>query len=194
MKEEKRGRGRPTIGERVPLSLRVTPQMKARLDEAAQESGRSQSQEAEIRLERSFVHGDLLGDVLSLAFGAQFAGLLFLLGIAMIDQGRRMTEGKGDWTSDSVAYDAAMSAAVRLLEYCRPDGSRASDSDRDVAVQWVDELIKDLKSGRANEVLGRWRTDAIIALIDPIVTSMNKKLKRDARASRTSSKKMREVR
>ena len=45
--------GRPmreskVTGERVPLSLRVTPDMKARLDKAALKSGRSQSQEAEI--------------------------------------------------------------------------------------------------------------------------------------------------
>jgi hypothetical protein len=36
------------------LGLRVTPAMKAKLDAAAAQSGRSQSQEAEIRLERSF--------------------------------------------------------------------------------------------------------------------------------------------
>ena len=54
----KRGRGRPTVGERVPLGLRVTPEMKRRLDAAAKESGRSQSQEAEIRLERSFDRDD----------------------------------------------------------------------------------------------------------------------------------------
>ena len=54
MDDPKKRRGRPTVGERVPLGLRVTPEMKRRLDAAAKQSGRSQSQEAEFRLERSF--------------------------------------------------------------------------------------------------------------------------------------------
>jgi TraY domain-containing protein len=48
------GRGRPSLGERVPLGLRVTLDTKARLDAAARYSGRSLSQEAELRLEQSF--------------------------------------------------------------------------------------------------------------------------------------------
>jgi len=51
-------RGRPAKGcepgPRVPLSLRVTPEAKRRLDAAATLSGRSQSQEAEIRIEQTF--------------------------------------------------------------------------------------------------------------------------------------------
>jgi len=56
--EKKRNRiGRPTKppkpGERVSLGLRVTPQMKKQLERAAIKNGRSLSQEAEFRLERS---------------------------------------------------------------------------------------------------------------------------------------------
>ncbi len=57
MKTPSRGgrpKRQPKPGERVQLSLRVTPELKAELDEAANQSGRSQSQEAELRLERSF--------------------------------------------------------------------------------------------------------------------------------------------
>ena len=50
--------GRPTKppveGERVPLGLRVTAEAKRKLEEAAIKSGRSISQEAELRIERSF--------------------------------------------------------------------------------------------------------------------------------------------
>ena len=50
--------GRPTkapkAGDRVSLGLRVTAEIKSRLDAAAMISGRSQSQEAELRLEQSF--------------------------------------------------------------------------------------------------------------------------------------------
>jgi hypothetical protein len=41
-------------GERVMLGLRVSASTKNKLDEAARRSGRSQSQEAEMRLEMSF--------------------------------------------------------------------------------------------------------------------------------------------
>jgi TraY domain len=43
----------PTEGERVMIGVRVTPEMKNRLMEAAEKSGRSLSQEAEIRLQQS---------------------------------------------------------------------------------------------------------------------------------------------
>ena len=68
--------GRPTKkpkpGERVPLGLRVTPEMKKRLEKAAIRNGRSISQEAELRLERSLdvsrhlviAQGDLWSPVL----------------------------------------------------------------------------------------------------------------------------------
>jgi len=39
---------------RVVLSFRVTPALKRKLAAAAEENGRGQSQEAELRLERSF--------------------------------------------------------------------------------------------------------------------------------------------
>lgn len=55
---EKRKVGRPLKeaepGKRASLGLRVTAETKARLEIAAAASGRSQSQEAEIRLEASF--------------------------------------------------------------------------------------------------------------------------------------------
>ena len=49
--------GRPTKppkeGERVQLGLRVTPEMKKQLEDAAIQKGRSLSQEVELRLEQS---------------------------------------------------------------------------------------------------------------------------------------------
>ena len=43
----------PVSGERVSLGLRVTAELKSALDNAAARSGRSQSQEAELRLQNS---------------------------------------------------------------------------------------------------------------------------------------------
>ena len=78
VEKDRRARvGRPTKaakpGTRMSLGLKVTPQIKIRLDNAARESGRTQSQEAELRLERSFERVDLLTDVLTLAYGARAA-------------------------------------------------------------------------------------------------------------------------
>jgi predicted HicB family RNase H-like nuclease len=57
-------RGRPRKGqepgERAPLGLRVTPPLKERLVRAAEESGRSLSQEVELMLEKAFLIEDLL--------------------------------------------------------------------------------------------------------------------------------------
>jgi hypothetical protein len=49
----------PAPGERVPLSLRITPSAKKKLEAAAELNGRSLSQEAEYRIERSFDREDI---------------------------------------------------------------------------------------------------------------------------------------
>ena len=51
----------PMPGERVPMSFRVTPELKARIDRAAEHSGRSVSLEMELRLEQSFEKETRLG-------------------------------------------------------------------------------------------------------------------------------------
>ena len=54
----KKRRGRPQRtpepGERVGIGFKVTPALKAAIEAACAKSGRSQSQEIELRLERSF--------------------------------------------------------------------------------------------------------------------------------------------
>jgi len=77
-------RGRPTKqakpGTKASLGLKVTASLKARLEEAAAASGRTQSQEAEYRLERSFDRFDLLREVLELSYGRHLAGLVQTIG------------------------------------------------------------------------------------------------------------------
>jgi len=69
-------------GTKVSLGLRVTADTKARIDDAAYRSGRSQSEEATWRIERSFDHEDLLLDTLRLAFG-EFGLVVLLLAYRM---------------------------------------------------------------------------------------------------------------
>jgi len=70
-------------GERVGLSLRVTPEVKRSLDAAAERSGRSLSLEAELRLESFSKDEHSLREALSFAYGNRIAGLLLKIGDAM---------------------------------------------------------------------------------------------------------------
>ena len=86
-KRSRRRTGRPlkspTPGTRMSLGLKVTAETKARLDKAARETGRTQSQEAELRLQRSFEREDLLPQVLKLAYGDKPAELLMQVGASL---------------------------------------------------------------------------------------------------------------
>jgi len=86
-KQIKKRIGRPTkppkAGQRVPLGLRVTPEMKKRLEKAATKKGRSLSQEAELRLERSLD----LSRHLMIAQGDRWAPVLIYKGNLLIALG-----------------------------------------------------------------------------------------------------------
>ena len=124
------GPGRPPVaGERIPLGLRVTRETKQKLDQAAHVSGRSQSQEAELRLEQSFNSASALFDALDLAYGRHWTGLLLLLGqVAQLTGTRAISAsqfnfaGCEDWVSDPYAYDQAVRGMTFVLEAFRPRG------------------------------------------------------------------------
>lgn len=60
-------RGRPKkgfeLGTRIPMSLRVTSPIKHLVETAAESSGRSQSQEVEFRLERTFRDDEVVAEL-----------------------------------------------------------------------------------------------------------------------------------
>ncbi len=133
MSEKKRKPGRPgrprKFGERVPLGLRVTPELKIKLDSAAKASGRSQSQEAELRLEQSLKSEEALYKALDLAYGGELTALVLALARALHLTGTRavfvgdMTKVDAkDWMLDPYAFDQAVHAANRVLEAFRPRG------------------------------------------------------------------------
>jgi predicted transcriptional regulator len=114
---------------RVPLGLRVTPEIKKRLDDAAKDNGRSQSQEAEMRLEHTFTATNAVLDALDLAYGRRLTGLLLAMAHAAQLTGTRAVfvsqaniTGGEDWMSDPYAYDQAVKAIEVLLEAYRPAG------------------------------------------------------------------------
>jgi hypothetical protein len=117
-------RGRPTQdatpGTKASLGLTVTAGLKARLDAEAARTGRTQSQEAQWRLERSFDHQDLLDEVLALFFGQQTASILALLGDAL---GRLERVAKeSDPATELNVFDAAdaVEALMNGLKASKP--------------------------------------------------------------------------
>jgi hypothetical protein len=123
----KRRPGRPARephpGERVGLSLRVTPETKLSLEVAATTSGRSLSQEAEFRLEQSFRPARFRAEILETAFGPQGAALMLLLGRLMRHSpGYRNVSIESDWLDDPDAFAHAETEIQTALSVLRPPG------------------------------------------------------------------------
>ena len=199
MGREKKFGGRPgrkpKPGERVHLGFRVTPELKNRLESVAKANGRSQSQEAELRLERSFDREDLLVEVLTLAYGPELAGILMMIGWTMHDVGRaagfietRTLEGANDWTSQPYAFDQALQCANVLLKKARPAGdigvpqSVTDDEIRDtyqvLGVAYANGMIDTLSGFHALSVEYKERAGKIIPLLGPIAKRISAGRKR----------------
>jgi hypothetical protein len=108
--------GRPTRaprrGERrVPLGLSVTADVKRRLDGAAAKHGRSQSQEAERRLEQSFSLDDAYG-------GEELRDVATLMAATFAHHGRLAARGNSppsEWLHDRFIYQDCIKAIVETL-------------------------------------------------------------------------------
>jgi hypothetical protein len=176
-----RPRRQPELRERVQLSLRVTPHVKGRLDLAALLSGRSQSMEAEMRIEQSFDREDLLSEVLVLAYGRSLARLLLIMGNVMVAVGRRSQlarlekghprNASDDWALDEGPYQEALRAALRVLDTVRPDqlrDNRSVDSPR-----------------KPREILERLLTNAPEPVVrDQEIDQLIKRIQKKLRAAR----------
>jgi hypothetical protein len=145
-------RRRAELGERFQVGVRLSAKLKNRLDAAADLGGRSQSQEAELRIQHSFDRQDLLTDVLTIAYGGrqEIAELLKTIGTVVLVAGEalasnsRMRERlKTHWTSDPTVCDVAIEAAYVALETFRPAGAIPKAAGLGVRV--------------ANQVLGKKR-------------------------------------
>jgi hypothetical protein len=156
MSENRKRTGRPLkpaeTGKRVSLGLKVTSDIKQRLDAVAKLSGRTQSQEAEARLERSFRDEQLLPQLLEIAYGREVAGLLLALGSVMRDAGEhagvRSTNsfgGAAEWFANPIAYEEARAAAATVLDALRP--SRALPEAPEVNADAAAGLGKQIADG-----------------------------------------------
>ena len=172
-------------GEKVHLGIRVAPELKKRIEEITTDTGRSQSQEAEHRLARSFDRQDLLPEVLSLSYGREAAGLLMAFGLMMevasddhvvtpaADQGQ-------PWTDNPDAINTVRHAIATLLDAANPkaEGQVAGTGERGIEI--AEMLIGGLK-GSINK-MGRQRD--ILRLRDqlgPIALRMVKAIEKRKR-------------
>ena len=127
----------PVSGERVSLGLRVTAQVKRLLDNAAARSGRSQSQEAEWRLENS-LNSD---KHLMLVQGHRATPVVFREGQMLIPDGY-----------GSVALPISLADATRILDYFReqypPFGPEFLDEEVEAAGDNWMQLQRDIEKGK----------------------------------------------
>jgi hypothetical protein len=134
MSERPHRTGRPlkraAPGTRASLGLKVTGEIKERLDAAAQANGRTQSQEAEVRLEQSFRNEDLLPQILDAVYGRETAGLLLLLGRCIKDASNHAAfseahslEAVEKWMDHPWAFQQTVEAVQLVLETLRPVGT-----------------------------------------------------------------------
>ena len=159
-KSEMRGPGRPaTMGERIALGLRVTKETKRKLDDAVYSSGRSQSQEAEFRLEQTFNADNSLFAALDLAYGRRWSGIVLAIAHAAQLAGVRSMminhwnfEGGEDWVLDPYAYDQAVKAANAILEAFRPKGEIALSPVSDFS-RYPVSMFENLGKGFAEDLL-----------------------------------------
>ena len=121
--ETTRRRGRlpyaPRAGERMSLGLKVTPEIKNQLDSAAKANGRTQSQEAEARIEQSFRNESFLEQAMDLAYGRRGAVLLAAIGRALREVGRR-GDLDMDWLDDASMFNDLVGAIDEIIETVRP--------------------------------------------------------------------------
>jgi hypothetical protein len=213
--EEKRRRGRPARppapGERVPMSWRVTPGLKAELDRLAAQSGRSVAQEIEQRLEASFQDERRLKDAFDLMLGPQFSGIVILLAYAMRDASEiahRVAQfyarhygdeaPPDDWVSDPFSYDQMVQAATMILEALRPEGERVppsllnpqivhgvdlTETDRNVALAVVTPYL-DVLSGRTSDVVSRDHQQIGAEIREKLGDAVVDRIRRNAGVSR----------
>ncbi len=118
--------GRPTTpgkaGQKSTLSIRATGELKDKINNAAKANGRSLSQEAELRLERSFDIEDRFG-------GPQVVGLIETIATVMKTAGEhagfietRKLVYQGEWLFLPYAFDQATKAANAIMKHYKPKG------------------------------------------------------------------------
>jgi hypothetical protein len=89
----------PTPGKRVALGLKVTAEIKQRIDEEARKTGRTQSQQAELIIERALANEEFLNRLLG---DDQSIRTMAVLMVGALQRGGQLganARGHPEWTS-----------------------------------------------------------------------------------------------
>ena len=128
MEREKRRPGRKpqraNQGQRASLGLKVTPDIKNRLDDAAKLNGRTQSQEAEVRIEKSFTIEQLFDGL----DGIKLAWTLFSAFRDGVDISYSDCAPK-DWLKDAECLKAGLISLVLRLWLQHPNWNDPAQFD-----------------------------------------------------------------
>lgn len=164
---------KPKAGERVQLSFRITASLKRRLVIAGKISGRSQSQEAELRIEQSFWMDDLIRARLMRSFPAAPQAPKQEAGVAH-DFRNTASKGSGEErmsdTVDSVAMALWLHEGERALG--RPRSAEWSEWPEDDKEEWRGNARAAIAAmytniTNAGDMVGRWQAMIDSALSVP---------------------------
>jgi hypothetical protein len=109
------------------VGFRCPRELKGWLTDAAANSGRSLSTEAQVRLEQSFLEGAAL----RLAYGPEGAELLNILGqLLRHGPGARGADIQSNWPSDPIAYSVIEREITHALKRLRPLGDQLPETDK----------------------------------------------------------------
>lgn len=121
--------------------------MKEQLDKAAGYSGRSQSQEAEFRLESSFRSQAVAIEGLELAFGSELAGFVLIIARASRNIGAAFDfiAGTGAaepsaWAHSQVAFDQVMLAIAQIGAALRPEADASLFDELSEMTEFTEHL------------------------------------------------------
>lgn len=130
-------RGRPPKGEITGKSsvftTRIRPELRSKLENSAQNSGRSLSQEVERRINDSFIQEGRMED----HFGSVDAYWIMRL-IALSMQDTRIPFVKdNNWRTDPDLFDAAVRVANNVLESIRPGPPSSKSKKQATLTDWL---------------------------------------------------------
>lgn len=150
-KTRKRKRGRPplpaTEGKRSTLAFRVTKKTRQQLDKAAKQSGRSLSQETELRLERSFQDEEARYQTFEDKATYRLMKLLATVkGLVEGQTGKSMNSDKRTFDAVKTAIDSVLSGFTP-----KPSGDMSAKTGRDARRRIGMIIIEELESRQIGE-------------------------------------------
>jgi hypothetical protein len=143
--EHKKRLGRPpkapTPGKRVALGLKVTSEIKQQLDEEARKHGRTQSQQAELMIERAFAEERGFG-------GPEMRQVAYLMGAAFAMAAQRAAVGKPDWITDPRTYGEGVAGVLDALLIGFPNGDNKALELEALVGRLLSRLMREKEGNR----------------------------------------------